>query len=270
MSKRKDFTRDELIAKVKEVASRLQKNTVSRSESKRETGISQRQFQKYFESWNDFVQAAGLQPVRIARIDDDELFRAMRGAFMAAGKITTQQNFRKYCRYSDETYVQRWGGRWKNVLFEFRKWAEANAPDFPYMADLPAMPLPATSNTEGQESASKPISRVAWDSKGGRQFGPFLNFRGLQHAPINEQGVVFLFGMVALELGFVVESITTGYPDCEAKRQIEKDKWERVRIEFEYESRNFQQHGHDPAQCDLIVCWIHNWPDKPEELDVLE
>jgi predicted RNA-binding protein len=30
-----------------------------------------------------------------------------------------------------------------------------------------------------------------------RLLGPTLNFRALQHAPINEQGVVYLFGMVA-------------------------------------------------------------------------
>jgi len=76
---------------------------------------------------------------------------------------------------------------------------------------------------------------------GCRQYGGFLNFRGLQHAPINEQGVVFLFGVIARELGYVVESVATGFPDCEAKRQVSKsrDTWERVRIEFEFRSRNF-------------------------------
>src|SRR5205085_684390 len=36
-------------------------------------------------------------------------------------------------------------------------------------------------------------------------YGDFINFRGLQHAPVNEQGVVFLFGMICRELGYVVE-----------------------------------------------------------------
>ena len=30
-------------------------------------------------------------------------------------------------------------------------------------------------------------------------------------------------------------------------------RWRRVRIEFEFKSRNFREHGHDPDQCDLIV-----------------
>jgi hypothetical protein len=44
--------------------------------------------------------------------------------------------------------------------------------------------------------------------------------------------------------------------------------WQRVRIEFEYQSRNFRQHGHDPDQCDVIVCWEDNWPECP--IEVLE
>jgi len=30
---------------------------------------------------------------------------------------------------------------------------------------------------------------------------------------VNEQGVVFLFGMIAKELGYMVEAVQTGYPD---------------------------------------------------------
>jgi hypothetical protein len=41
-----------------------------------------------------------------------------------------------------------------------------------------------------------------------------------------------------------------------------------VKIEFELESRNFLRHMHDPAKCDIIVCWEHNWPECP--LEVIE
>jgi hypothetical protein len=101
-------------------------------------------------------------------------------------------------------------------------------------------------------------------------YGDPIDFRGLRHEPVNEQGVVFLFGMVAKELGYSVEAVQTGYPDCEAKRQIGPGKWQRVRIEFEYESRNFRDHGHPVNGCDVIVCWRHNWADCPTRLEVLE
>ena len=38
-------------------------------------------------------------------------------------------------------------------------------------------------------------------------YGEPIDFRGLRHAPINEQGVVYLFGMVSRELGFYIEAI---------------------------------------------------------------
>ncbi len=98
--------------------------------------------------------------------------------------------------------------------------------------------------------------------------GEIINFRGLQHAPINEQGVVFLFGMVCLELGYLIEAVQTGFPDCEGKRLVDNKKWERVSIEFEFTSSNFRVHKHDADLCDLIVCWEHDWPDCP--LNVLE
>lgn len=82
--------------------------------------------------------------------------------------------------------------------------------------------------------------------------GPPLNFRGLVYGPINEQGVVYLFSLVASDLNIRVESIQQGYPDCTAIRYIGKGKWERINIEFEYKSSNFD---HDPDKCDVLVCW---------------
>jgi hypothetical protein len=101
-------------------------------------------------------------------------------------------------------------------------------------------------------------------------FGEPLDFRGLRYAPVNEQGVVYLFGMVSRELGFLIESIRTDYPDCEGKRCVDTagTKWEHLRIEFEYKSSNFAEHAHNPENCDLIVCWLHDWQECP--LEVLE
>lgn len=33
-------------------------------------------------------------------------------------------------------------------------------------------------------------------------------------------------------------------------------------------SRSFRNHGHDPAGCELVVCWEHDWPECP--IEVLE
>lgn len=101
-------------------------------------------------------------------------------------------------------------------------------------------------------------------------YGEPIEFRGLRHAPINEQGVVFLFGMVSRELGFNIESVQQGFPDCEGKYLYDPKKtlWAKARIEFEFKSSNFKDHSHDSTQCDFIVCWIHDWPECP--IDVIE
>lgn len=97
--------------------------------------------------------------------------------------------------------------------------------------------------------------------------GDLINFRGLVYSPLNENGVVFLFGKVAEDLNMYIEEIKPGFPDCIARRFTGKG-WERLRVEFEHTSRNFKQHGHDPEGCDLIICWEHNWKDCP--LEVIE
>jgi hypothetical protein len=88
----------------------------------------------------------------------------------------------------------------------------------------------------------------------------------LAFAPVNEMGVVFLFGAMASTLGFMVTWIGTQFPDIEAIREVEPGRWQRSRIEVEFQSRNFLQHFHDPKECDLIVCWEHNWPECPLEV----
>jgi hypothetical protein len=94
--------------------------------------------------------------------------------------------------------------------------------------------------------------------------------RPMTNAPVNELGVMVLFGMVAAGLGLQVESVQGKFPDCVAKRQVAPGKWQYLRIEFEYESKNFKLHGHDPKGCDMIVCWRHNWKECPAGIEVVE
>ena len=97
--------------------------------------------------------------------------------------------------------------------------------------------------------------------------GDLINFRGLVYSPINENGVIFLFGKVTKDLNIYVEEIKPGFPDCIARRFTGRG-WERVAIEFEYKSRAFVEHKHDVNKCDMIVCWEHDWSDCP--LEVIE
>jgi hypothetical protein len=39
-----------------------------------------------------------------------------------------------------------------------------------------------------------------------------------------------------------------------------------VKIEFEFKSSNFIRHGHNPDECDVIVCWQNDWKNCPIEI----
>ena len=119
--------------------------------------------------------------------------------------------------------------------------------------------LDRTGACGGQEPCGRPVV-----------YGEPLGLAAMAHAPTNELGVLFLFGIMAAELGFRVERLQAAFPDCEAKREVAPGKWELVFIELEIYSRNFKSHRHNPRGCHAIVCWKHNWPDCPEWLEVIE
>ena len=101
-------------------------------------------------------------------------------------------------------------------------------------------------------------------------YGAPLKLAAMAHAPTNEGGVLFLFGVLAQRLGFRIERVQTGFPDCEAKREVRPGMWKHSKVELEFESRNFKDHRHDPKGCDVIVCWVHNWPECPRGIEVIE
>lgn len=151
-----------------------------------------------------------------------------------------------------------------------------SVPALPSVADIPALvsaevvaPPTSLHSASGVTIASaQTLARITPLSLPS-VYGDPIEFRGVRHAPVDVGGVIFLFGMVARELGFNVEAMSSGFPRCEAKRQVAAGKWARLRIDFELESRQFRDAGRNPAACDLIVCWRDTWPDRPASLDVL-
>ena len=103
-----------------------------------------------------------------------------------------------------------------------------------------------------------------------RVFGDKIGFKSLSCAPVNELGVVYLFGVLHDTLDFKIESIQSGFPDCVARRKVGQNRWVEVRIEFEFDSKSFLAHRHNPDGIDVIVCWIHNWRECPKRIEVIE
>lgn len=251
---------------------------LSRSKFLAHSGMTEYQVLTHFPSWRTALKAAGIQSDDTnIRLDDEQLLHDWAELVRKNREIPTMVQYRREGNFGPNTFFKHFGS-WSTIPEHFRKFAIGK----PEWADVLALlPAPPSSHTGATEQASitpeegspapSPPSVPQHDRLGRRQtYGNPIDFRGLRHEPINENGVIFLFGMVAKELGYYVEAVQAGFPDCEAKRQVAAGKWQRVRIEFEYESRNFRDHDHPPDGCDVLVCWRHNWPDCPASIEILE
>ena len=96
--------------------------------------------------------------------------------------------------------------------------------------------------------------------------GGILGVRGIVYEPINEQGVILLFAALCHDLGFMIESIRSSFPDALLRRKNNKGTWNSCRAEFEFKSSSFKLHKHNQNQCDLVICWEHDWIDSPVEV----
>jgi hypothetical protein len=279
----------------------------SRSEFLSLSGISEHSVSQFFPSWNAALRAAGLQPNTLnLRLQDRELLEDWGYAVRRNHKIPARRVYRHLGKFDNRTFERRFGP-WSQLPEVFRNFAQSKPEWADVLALLPApapkpspkhvpnpppnsVPSPASQSAVAQallpvrlspsnrnsppnrQSPSKPpLGKVRYPPLDHRPiYGQPMDFRGLRHEPVNEQGVVLLFGMVAKEIGYTVEAVQSRFPDCEAKRQIAPQRWQRVHLEFEFESRNFRDHGHSLTGCDVVVCWRHNWPDCPPHIEILE
>ena len=266
-----DITRETIVRSAKKAAEQVGR-PISRADFERLTGISQYHIYRLFPEggWTEVRRLAGLKrhPKDNAPLSDDEILEEFHRVASSLGKIPTWPLLSAQAEISADVVRRRFGGL-QGTVQRYESWLRGVDPTSPLLTELHDQSKQETLPTPSVTDEAVDTMMV-WEKSRGVEFGPPISFRGLRHAPINEQGVVFLFGMVSYELGFTVEAIHATFPDCEAKRCVDrtKNRWQRVKIEFEYQSRNFRDHGHDPARCDLIVCWEHNWLECP--LEVIE
>jgi len=236
------------------------------------TGTCKYSVFRLFPKWNEAVRAAGFQPRRLyVRPEDSELLNDWGEAVRKKGGLLTRKAYRLAGKYYPLTLAKRFGG-WDSVPQAFRKFAEGK----PAWADmLSVLPAPEPKQDRGRTKKVASCLNLPGKTHGASfkdrpTYGNPLPLAEFRHEPVNEQGVVLLFGMLAKNLGYMIEAAQKGFPDCEAKRQIAPGRWQRVRIEFEYESKNFYEHGHPVSGCDVIVCWRHNWDECPKHIEVVE
>ncbi|HET8891371.1 MAG TPA: hypothetical protein VFQ41_20875 [Candidatus Angelobacter sp.] len=231
--------------------------------------VSGRQIVKHFATYTRALRACNLERVCGGnKLPLERLFLDWATVTRRLGKIPSRAEFAHMGQHSDTPLKTRFGS-WGQVPRYLRRYIEEQGRTEEWK-DVLALIREYEQGQDGMEMAATPECeqkkpRVMTDRP---VYGPLIRPYPMIHGPINESGVLYLFGTVSERLGFVVTLIQTGFPDCLAMRLVDVDRWQPVRIEFEYESRNFLRHLHDPSQCDIIVCWKHNWPECP--LEVIE
>jgi hypothetical protein len=221
--------KEELIEALRRIATEMGTESVSRPDFLRRSGVSERKVQRLFGGYNGLVEAAGLVPRRFPSSDaptysDDEMLQEIVRVLREPHSKLTRIFFEQSSKISSSACERRFGG-WINALNRaavhldperdaalLSRIQEYTAPALPVRSrslqperEISAGHAPEIEEDEEQDDTEEaevepapqdrpvPISR-------GNIYGDFINFRGLQHAPVNEQGVVFLFGMICREL----------------------------------------------------------------------
>jgi Homing endonuclease associated repeat len=270
------MTKEEVIASIRKCAEEVGR-APTRDQLQR-AGIGPAVVRKLFGAHLEALRQAGLEavgPGYVATVES--LLTDWATVTRQLGRLATRAEYNRDGRFSSTTLEDRWGA-WSAVPGTFRDFVRKRADSASWQDVLQII----EENSHRAKPRRRPYTRrrqpqipsVPAPLRGlyaGRPvYGPQIIFPGLAHEPVDEMGVVYVFGMVAHRLGFAVLRTQPNFPDCEALREVQPGKWQRVRIEFEYESRNFAKHRHNKDGCDLIVCWRHNWAECPSNLEVIE
>jgi len=258
-------TKEEVVAAIQACAEKL-KRAPTLPELMKHKGISVREVRKHFGNFRRAIEECGLEKSgRGWKVELRDLFEDWAGVARKLKKLPTIWEYQEHGRYSFRPLKTRFGS-WALVAEGMKMYAEDHG-----LAEEwhDVMELVRTRLTNQRARAEMFTRESQVNNLSARPvYGPLIRAGALVYGPTNELGVVCLFCSLAEELGFLILQVRAGYPDCEAMRVVEENRLKPVLVEFEFKSRNFLMHKHDPAACDLIVCWENNWPEAP--LEVLE
>jgi len=246
-----DWTDEELLAELRRVAQELGKPALAGTDLIDNSPLRCHVFKKRFGSWNRALTLAGLEIRKLSQVSRKEMLDDIRRVWDTLEHQPSREEYERHGNISYGTIKKRFHGFSKALSALNEEGQEQNA------------------DAGERAISSGPVSVLAPPGKD-RLYGEVINFRGMQHGPVNEQGVVFLFGLVAKELGFIVEGVQQGFPDCDAKQYDKKRRgYIRREMEFELNSKNFVEHGHPLGWRGIIVCWEDDWPDHPLNIDII-
>jgi HNH endonuclease len=275
------MTKEKIISVIRRCAKKLKRNPTL-EDLKALGGIRPSQVRSMFGGNGAALRAAGLEPIGTGYVASTAaLLLDWAAVARKLKRVPGADAYDKEGHHSVLPFFDRFK-RWSHVPFCFRQFAKEQGIEGKWKDVLEMVRRHDPASLQGVTpviSAARPGPKMSQAERGTPKlrlrgdrpiYGAPLRLPGLGHEPVNEAGVIYLFGTVAHQLGLVVQRIQAGFPDCEALYEAQPGKWQRLRIEFEFASRNFMSHRHRADLCDVIVCWIHNWPECPKNLEVIE
>jgi hypothetical protein len=229
------YSKESIIDELKRLAEELRKKDLTDEDVRKFGRVSPSTIRKVFGNFNEAKRQAGLEVIKQMNTSDDELIEDLLRIYRELGRRPSQRDVEEHGKYSPSTYNRRFGG----IVKAFYR----------------ALEISSEEKSECGRAKARPI------------YGELINFKGMRYAPLNREGVIFLFSKVSEALGFIIESISGTFPHCDAVRKVDYG-WERVKIGFEYKSSDFQKHF-DTGEYDIIVCWEHDWADCPKGIEVI-
>jgi hypothetical protein len=255
--------RQEVMAAIRACAEKLGR-VPSIADLMKHERLNRTEIRKHFGNYKTALEECQIEVPRWGQqVAMEDIFQDWMGVARMLKRLPTLYEYERAGKYR-RRQLRRYFGVYGRVAEGMRLYAEEHSLAGEWEDVMETLKRPPL----GQSSYALTATAMCGASGEGdcKVYGPVVRARGFVYGPTNENGVVCLFGAMAEELGFLIVRIQTGYPDCEAMRVLPGGRLTPVKIEFEYESRNFQAHMHDPAGCDLIVCWEHNWEDCPLEV----
>jgi hypothetical protein len=227
----KTMTKEEILTAIREVAEKLG-HPPSFSQLEAMTPLRRRTIRRHFGSYTWALLEAGVGSRYNAHlINTDELFAEWATVARKLNRIPSIKEFEESSKFTVGPYQRRFR-HWSQVPRGMANYARKHALES-HWADVMAM------IREREDGRAAPL--VKWPaSKAGPiamrkdrpVYGPAMVASAFVHEPINEMGVVFLFGTQAARLGFMVTLIQTEFPDCEAFVEVAPKRWQRIRIDF--------------------------------------
>jgi hypothetical protein len=212
------------------------------------SGMKQRDIFHHYSRWQEALCGAGFNFKPYHRPVSPGALLAEWGAVVRKlRRLPTQAEYRIHGP-REGTLVGRQFGSWLNMPAAFRHFARRKCkvkcnrkPKRNEWADtlelLDSLPKEATrpATTSRPRFVREPRTPKAPPRKmrDRPEYGELLDIPALRHAPVNESGVIYLFGILAERLGFTVKHMQNDFPDCQAMRRTgRRGCWQEEVLSF--------------------------------------